>query len=243
MRIYYLSDIHIESHEGYLSDLEGVLPLEENHEKDWVVVAGDISSSPSVVRDILGYLSSKFGHVFFVMGNHEYRNDSPSTYKSTEKLYKALLSSISNLHFLNNEVVEVDGLTVAGSTYWYELADNYSKAWWKTFSNDYVYVHRDWDDSNRHHDRDFKFLQSLKDKKIDLLVTHFPPKSFRKERIEDLELSHIKDSGVRPRYWICGHEHVCCDEDFNGSRVLMNPVGYQDEDTSYIARYVDIEPM
>ena len=60
MRIYYLSDIHIESPEGYLHNLEGVLPLEENHEKDWVVVAGDISSSPSVVRDILGYLSSKF---------------------------------------------------------------------------------------------------------------------------------------------------------------------------------------
>lgn len=128
MRIYYLSDIHIESPEGYLPDLGGVLPLEENQKSNWVVVAGDISSSPSVVRGILGYLSSKFGHVFFVMGNHEYRNESPSTYKGTEKLYKALLSSISNLHFLNNEVVEVDGLTVAGSTYWYELADNYSKA-------------------------------------------------------------------------------------------------------------------
>lgn len=86
-------------------------------------------------------------------------------------------------------------------------------------------------------------MQSLKDRKIDLLVTHFPPKSFRKERKEDFELFSIKDSGIRPRYWICGHEHVCCDEDFNGSRVLMNPVGYQDEDTSYIARCVDIEPM
>lgn len=243
MRVYYLSDIHIESSEGYLSELEGVISLEENHDDDWVVVAGDISSSPSVVRGILVHLSSKFGHVFFVMGNHEYRNDSSSIYKNTEKLYRTLLSSISNLHFLNNEVIEVDGLTIAGSTYWYELADNYSRAWWQTFSNDYVYVHRDWKDSNKHHDRDFKFLQSLSGRKIDLLVTHFPPKSFRKETLEEPNIFTFKDSGVSPRYWICGHEHVCCDEAFNGSRVLMNSVGYQDEVTSYTARYVDIEPM
>lgn len=242
MRIYYLSDLHIETLEGYRSILESVLPLGEDQRNNWVVVAGDISSNASIVKGVLVYLASKFGHVFFVMGNHEYRSDYFLTYRDTESSYKALLSGFSNLHFLNNEVVEVDGLTVAGSTSWYELSDNYSKAWWKTFSSDYVYVHSDWNDSNKHHGRDYEFLKSLEDTKVDLLITHFPPRSFIEISEEYVNLLP-KYSGIRPRYWVCGHEHVCIEEDFNGSMVLMDPLGYKDENTSYTARYVDIEPM
>lgn len=242
MKIYYLSDLHIEGLEGYRSILEDALPLAEDHKTDWVVVAGDISSKASTVKGVLVYLASKFGHVFFVMGNHEYRSDYFLTYENTEKAYRTLLSGFGNIHFLNNEVLEVDGLRVAGSTSWYELPDNYSKAWWKTFSSDYVYVHSDYDDSNNHHNRDYEFLSSLVGTKVDLLITHFPPKSF----VEDLGEEYVsllpKDSGVRPRYWICGHEHICCSEDFDGSKVLMNPMGYAGESTDYAPRYVELEP-
>ena len=242
MKIYYLSDLHIEGLEGYRSILEDALPLAEDHKTDWVVVAGDISSKASIVKGVLVYLASKFGHVFFVMGNHEYRSDYFLTYENTEKAYRTLLPGFGNIHFLNNEVLEVDGLRVAGSTSWYELPDNYSKAWWKTFSSDYVYVHSDYDDSNNHHNRDYEFLSSLVGTKVDLLITHFPPKSF----VEDLGEEYVsllpKDSGVRPRYWICGHEHICCSEDFDGSMVLMNPMGYAGESTDYAPRYVELEP-
>ena len=242
MKIYYLSDLHIEELEGYRSILEDALPLSKDNGNDWVVVAGDISSKASIVKGVLVYLASKFGRVLFVMGNHEYRSGYFLSYKDTERAYKTLLSGFGNIHFLNNEVLELDGLRVAGSTSWYELPDNYSKAWWKTFSSDYVYVHSDYDDSNNHHNRDYEFLRSLVDTKIDLLVTHFPPISFTKFVGEEYVNLLPKDSGVRPRYWICGHEHICCSEDFDGSTVLMNPMGYAGESTDYAPRYIELEP-
>lgn len=241
MRIYYLSDLHIEELEGYRSILEDALPLSKDNGNDWVVVAGDISSKASIVKGVLVYLASKFGRVLFVMGNHEYRSNYFLTYENTEKAYKTLLSGFGNIHFLNNEVLELDGLRVAGSTSWYELPDNYSKAWWKTFSSDYVYVHSDWNDSNNHHNRDYEFLRSLVDTKIDLLVTHFPPRSFIEISEEYVSLLP-KYSDIHPRYWICGHEHVCIEEDFNGSTVLMNPMGYPGESTAYSPRFIEIEP-
>ena len=241
MKIYYLSDLHIEELEGYRSVLEGALPLSEDHSSNWVVV-GDISSKASIVNGVLVYLASKFGRVLFVMGNHEYRSDYFLTYENTEKAYKTLLSGFNNLHFLNNQVLELDGIRVAGSTSWYELPDNYSKALWKIFSSDYVYVHSDWTDSNNHHNRDYEFLRSLEDTKVDLLVTHFPPKSFVENLGEEYVSLLPKYSGIHPRYWVCGHEHVCIKEDFNGSRVLANPLGYLDENTGYTAKYFELEP-
>lgn len=241
MRIYYLSDLHITKTEGYRSILEDALPLSEDLSADWVVVAGDISSRASIVKGVLVYLASKFGRVLFVMGNHEYRGDYLLTYENTEKAYKTLLSGFGNIHFLNNEVLELDGLMVAGSTSWYELSDNYSKVWWKTFSSDYVYVHSDWNDSNNHHNRDYEFLRSLVGTKVDLLVTHFPPRSFIEIGEEYVSLLP-KYSDIHPRYWICGHEHVCVKEDFNGSTILMNPMGYPGESTDYASRYIELEP-
>ena len=76
---------------------------------------------------------------------------------------------------LDNDIVEVDGFRVAGSSAWYYLASNYSKAYWDTFSLDKTNVHSSWTESNAHSDRDADFLSGLKNKNIDLLITYFPP--------------------------------------------------------------------
>ena len=66
-------------------------------------------------------------------------------------------------------------LGVAGSSVWYYLASNYSKAYWDTFSLDKINVHSNWSESNAHSDRDADFLSNLKNEGIDLLITYFPP--------------------------------------------------------------------
>ena len=77
---------------------------------------------------------------------------------------------------MHNNVVEVDGFRVAGSSAWYYLADNYSKAQWDTFSKDKPNVHpMGYKDSNAHSIRDNEFLKSLRGADLDLLITYFPP--------------------------------------------------------------------
>lgn len=241
MRVYYLSDLHIESSSEVDTILSRAVPSSGSYASSWVVVAGDISSDLGIVVSVLTSLSSCFARVLYVMGNHEYRSSEFRSYTYTEALLFSLLDVYENIHFLNNRVLDLDGIRVVGSCSWYNLPDNYSRAWWKTFSSDYVYVHEGYANSNMHHDRDFEFLKGLKYCDIDLLVTHFPPISLDSGNSDEyLELLPL-DSGIRPRYWVCGHRHVPVSRDFEGVSLVSNPLGYASEDTGYKLRYFDID--
>lgn len=239
MRVYYVSDYHFS---GFVSckDISGLPPLSEVGD-DWLVVAGDVSSNSIVTSNILGYLSNYFNKVFFVLGNLEYREGSRLgfTYEEVELRYKYLLHDYRNIYFLNNSEITLDGIRVVGSTNWYSLPTNYSKALWDTMSHDKGYSHPNTVISNKHYKRDNDYLTSIKGK-IDLLITHVPPMHFPHNR-KDLDYAYYQPVQVNTRYWICGHQHVITDTEYWGARVLANPVGFENEDTGYSVRYIDLE--
>lgn len=146
----------------------------EGKSNDWLVLAGGVSHHKEKLVECLGHLSKFYSHVFFVFGNVDFHLNGKN-YLDYISSVKEDLSDFSNVHILDNRVVKVDGFKVAGSSAWYYLADNYSKAYWNTFSLDKVNVHSSWSESNAHSDRDADFLSTLKNKSIDLLITYFPP--------------------------------------------------------------------
>ena len=66
MKLYALSDVHLD-HEINRLALESLAP----HPEDWLILAGDVSSTFRMFETGLSVLSRKFARVLWVPGNHD----------------------------------------------------------------------------------------------------------------------------------------------------------------------------
>lgn len=173
-RIYYGSGIWVPENAKVEDLLTNRGVAREGRSSDWIVLAGSVSCYRSKLVEALGYLSKFYSQVFFVFSNMDFQLNG-ADYLEYISSVKSKLIGYSNISILDNDVVEVDGFRVAGSSAWYYLASNYSKAYWDTFSLDKTNVHSSWSESNAHSNRDADFLSNLKNRGIDLLITYFPP--------------------------------------------------------------------
>jgi predicted phosphodiesterase len=127
MRIALASDIHLE-----FGDL--LLKNEENAEV--LILSGDICTAKvfkhkpkerAMVKDFFRRCSFQFPHVVYVMGNHEhYDFDIANTY---DRL-KAELADLPNIHLLEKETWEHNGITFVGGTLWTDMNKNDSLTLW-----------------------------------------------------------------------------------------------------------------
>lgn len=238
MNVWYLSDLHLDTLSGSESTSRVGELLVGSRCNDWLIIAGDVGRVSDIV-DLLSKVSPCYSKVFFVFGNHDYYDIQPSTktYKKIIKEVKKKTSALGNVFILDNKVVTVDGITIAGSTNWYSLEENYSKAWWSSMSNDYTYVHPEgYLGSNLHSIEDTTFLESIKED-VDILITHIPPIHFKNNYFEPNE-AFIRPLSLmfKPKYWVCGHQHFLEDSEYNGSRLLSNPMGYVGEVEDFTLR-------
>lgn len=111
MRLTIASDLHLE-----FADIE----LKNDSNTDMLVLAGDIC----VVNDIKEYVyffervSKEFPRVLYIMGNHEHYN---GDYATTYNVLKQVLNPFSNIHLLEKESFELDGITFIGGTMWTDM--------------------------------------------------------------------------------------------------------------------------
>lgn len=173
-RIYYGSGIWIPENAKVKELLTARGVAREGRSSDWLVLAGSVSCYKGKLVEALGCLSEFYAQVFFVFSNMDFQLDG-ADYLDYISSVKEDLKEYPNVSVLDNDIVEVDGFRVAGSSAWYYSASNYSKAYWDTFSLDKVNVHSSWKESNEHSDRDADFLSGLKNENLGLLITYFPP--------------------------------------------------------------------
>jgi len=109
--IVQLSDVHLGLVQGP-GFLDRVVRQVNALEPDLIAITGDLFDGLMPRSDIfvpgLSRLSGRHG-VFFVTGNHE-------GYAGTEKVL-GLLAGAKNIRVLDNEVVTIDGLQLAGASY------------------------------------------------------------------------------------------------------------------------------
>jgi hypothetical protein len=106
-------------------DLISDLYLEENDTFDWTdkptslycIVAGNISSSLSILQTTLLHLSRVYQGVFYIDGSLEH----PDLFDRDDRtrLLGKLCDSINNVVYLHNNVVIVDGIALVGVNGWY----------------------------------------------------------------------------------------------------------------------------
>jgi Icc-related predicted phosphoesterase len=129
MKIALASDVHLE-----FGDL--ILKNEEN--ADVLILAGDICTvkvfkhkpkERMKVKDFFKRCAFQFPHVVYIMGNHEhYDFDIADTY---DRL-KAELADLPNIHVLEKETWEHNGITFLAGTLWTDMNKNDSLTLWHT---------------------------------------------------------------------------------------------------------------
>ena len=230
MQINFISDLHLEFG-----------PLEiEPEAGDVLVLAGDIDIKGRV--DWINTIASKFNHVIYVLGNHEFYNGTmDSIYRKTRE------GLADNVHLLENESVTIAGVTFHGATLWSDFLNGNPMSYLQCDQaiNDYRLI-RAGDGKHRFkpqiahslHNISKVFLQENV-KEGDVVVTHMAPSllSIHEKYKNDMNIngSYASDLSelildTKPELWFHGHVHTSFDYTVGNTRILCNPRGYVGEE-------------
>lgn len=233
MKIQVVSDIHIEHYQVY-----DYSKFFKPNGIDVLVLAGDIGNCSSSYRDqlysLLNKLSTMYPEIIYVDGNHEYYGCSIS--ETREWLKK--LDTIPNLHWLDNEIIEINGQRFLGGTMWFPKPEDPLWIFIKKQFEDFSAIEgnfQDWVfDTNSH----FRAVYNLNVKPDDIVVTHYLPSEvcvhsrFKGDKGNIFFVSDMEEYfklGKKPKIWIHGHTHLNHDIEHEGIRIVCNPVGYSSE--------------
>lgn len=244
MRIWVMSDLHLE-----FAALPFPLKIPQ---ADVCVVAGDVLTK-GVVPSLQWITANITSHmpVVFVAGNHEFYD---AAFGDSILTGKAFAAGINELHFLDGETVEINGVRFAGGSLWTDFDLN---GWQesamteaKLRMNDYRKIKFSqkpfrkflpFETVQKHrHERDVieTAMAAPRGGPLVVVTHHAPserslPSAERRTLIAAAyasDLTSLIEAG-KPDLWIHGHIHHHSDYMIGKTRVLANPRGYPGQDT------------
>ncbi len=233
MKLHVLSDLHTE-----FADFSP-----PGTDADVVVLAGDIGVGLGGIE----WAARRFPKVpvIYVPGNHEFYGHDIGL---TDELK---LVAPANLHVLNNDTLELDGVRFVGSTLWTDFKlFGEGEAWFarqraQRLIEDFASIKNGKrrftpEDSVAVHETSKAWLVGELEREFDgptVVVTHHLPAQssianrYANDPLNPVFASRLEDviEKYRPELWIHGHTHVPCDYELFGTRVVCNPRGYPRE--------------
>lgn len=246
MKIALASDLHMEFRRDF--------PLHRFQfpgDSDVIVLAGDLSVGPWAVDTVRGIAdANSHATVLWVAGNHEfYRTNIDDQIGA----YRKAFANDPRVHFLENDRVELDGITFLGCTLWTDfsiLGESEQAAAMDSVRhmlNDFILIGtaegetyspeaacERFQESHAFLERE---LQSADPAKT-VVITHFCPGRETHNRKFPLNLTaaYFQANVVplidafAPALWIYGHNHFNDDLTIGNTRVVSNQLGYPGED-------------
>lgn len=247
--IAFASDIHFEFYREHPNWLP---PLPSS--ADILILAGDIDIGDhaiSTIRRIAQHLKNK--HIIFVAGNHEFYGHDVDEQISK---YREAFAAEKYIHFLENDKIELLGITFLGCTLWtgFDAFEEYS------YNESLVEAQRRIADFHyiKHTlgQKQYRFLASAAESKflnskewlrnelsycdpeVTVVVTHFPPHTslqhgvIEKDVLANYFVAKCDDliNEYQPKYWIYGHNHWPVSKQVGKTKLLSNQLGYPEED-------------
>lgn len=244
MRLYVISDLHLEENPGWAFPSE--LPA-----YDVAVVAGDLHSPMTRSIAFAGthpVLSQK--PLIFVPGNHEFDKclDMAALLRDCRKM----ATNFPNVHLLSQNNVEIGNVRFVGVTLWTDYALYGTRRASMNWAAGLMPDHQDiWViDEETKESRTFNPNDALIAHKQDLaylndtlefhhngptvVVTHHMPSEksvapwYRGNALTPAFASNLEEFIERhkPELWIHGHGHWGCDYVIGQTRIVANPKGY-----------------
>jgi len=226
-----MSDLHLEMYDLDIS-LESA---------DVLILAGDITTKANI--EWINKQAQIFNHVIYINGNHEfYHGHLDVTLEITANRLA------SNVHYLDNSSVDIDGVRFHGTTMWTDInkgdpmtrirvADTLNDFRLITFGDGTCFDLGEW--VRRHHESR-RYLRNYV-RPGDVVITHHcPHKNSCHPKYGDAQVNHLfycdmkEIFDLQPSFWIHGHTHDSFDYVIDGTtRVLCNPRGYGGENRAF----------
>lgn len=248
MKLWIVSDIHLEFGEPFLqTPPNGV---------DVMVCAGDVAIKGIV--NGLRSLAKTFARqipVVVVAGNHDLYG---ASLEESVRDAREYASGLPNLHFLENDACEIDGVRFVGGTLWtdfrlYGRNPTVAMSYAQSGMNDFKKIKlskrpfrkfRPLDAYHKHIEtRNFieTELREHAGKNTTVVVTHHAPSprsvglGFRHDPLSACYASDMEDllCEVGPAVWVHGHLHHRNDYRLANTRVVSNARGYPQEETGF----------
>lgn len=223
--INYFSDIHLEF---------GPLEIPEN-DSDIIIAAGDIG----IYQQGLEWLASLSKPVIYIAGNHEFYDHE---YHDTLDILRSAAAN-TNVHFLENDSVVIDGIRFLGCTFWTELGGEENDR-----IDDLLYTVNDFrkisynnnllefeDYAELHRNSRQWLIEQLETpfSGETVVVTHHAPTHWSWDNSPSSLTRFAYCNDVRElihqyeiQTWFHGHTHSVSDYKCAGARILCNPRGY-----------------
>lgn len=251
MRIKQMSDLHLEFDADFFP---------KNEEKaDILMLNGDICmgalfnsgpESPYYIKaqDFLKFFqfcSNEYENVLYIPGNHEYYRGYIDT---TDDIIRETLSVFPNIHFMNNQSWEKDGVTFIGATLWTDMNHNnpITEHYLMSGMNDFRIVKWKKDsyggrfrpsDAAAFHRRTLRYFDEASAGLDNVVImSHHAPSfmSVHPKYHNDTQMNYGYYSNLdefiidRPqiKLWTHGHMHNCFDYTIGDTRIVCNPHGY-----------------
>lgn len=245
MKISLVSDIHLEHHRNWM---EALYPILEDP-TEVLVIAGDLCpinlrrGNSNLWLSALQVLCSYSDHVIYVLGNHEH-------YGTKEKEYAIVTtaaSKIQNLHILQERTVEVNGVTFAGASLWFDPATDAAREHQRSL-NDFRWIYDATSRIAQWHHEALNFFDGLT---VDVVITHHAPSHlsvspmYASSPLNCYFANNIDEivDKISPKIWCHGHMHAPSDYHIKGSRVLCNPMGYPGENAHWNPLIIDMNDI
>jgi predicted phosphodiesterase len=220
-KLQLLSDLHLEFFGDLWPEFVKSVPVIA----DVLVLAGDIHVGDAIV-EVLAAFAKRFKHVVYVAGNHELYGSSTGVFTPR----RARAHAISNLYWLENDVVVLDGRRFVGCTLWF---DQPADARIKRGMADFFAIQdfEPWVYACNRTSRRF-LMEAINEG--DIVVTHHLPHpasiapEFRGSPMNAFFLSDMSRAIAenKPSLWLHGHTHTSVDARVDSTRIACNPFGY-----------------
>jgi Icc-related predicted phosphoesterase len=245
MILQVVSDLHIGSNPDFR--------ISVSPQADALIVAGDVCEKIEKAFEYLEAAVPVTVPTIFVAGNHEFWRG----VHGEQVVLARELSRRTGIFFLENDLVELNGVRFCGSTTWTDYS-LFGPRWTEAAMrsayasmNDHKLIKwskQPWlrfrpTEARKLHAmaRDFFERQSIGDGKALVCISHHActPESLAPEfRTEVSSAAYASDMSdliqkLRPHLWIHGHVHRRCDYRIGATRVICNPVGYRGESTGF----------
>ena len=249
MKIQLVSDLHLE-----FGDI-----VIENKGADVLILSGDICVAADIGRgemsdrktrfvNFFERVSKEFKNVVYVFGNHEhYHGD----FAASADIIKGAFRHLSNVHILDIDSVDIDGVLFVGGTLWTDFKNRDPVVMWdaQTMMNDYRTVRNGPpgmygsapkflpEDAVLYHEQMLKMIDlECKDETRPIVVVGHHAPSFQSisgryggDKLNGAYATDLIDfieQHPQIKLWTHGHIHNNADYMIGSTRVLCNPRGY-----------------
>lgn len=259
MKIRLISDIHLDSCTGWLLPHYGgtveisdnKVNITNNEEDQILVIAGDIGTFSLYGRYNYFWddVNNRFNDIVVVLGNHDYYN---GDMKVADSWYAEYFKKYENVHFLQEDMIKIKGVTFAGTTLWtdfdFESPEMLERG--QLYMTDYAVTNYNGmplktKDILGIHRRQAKFIEwagyFLQGEKSVLVVHHLPGPQFVAPRWAlDTDSNPLFYANIDEKVIdgfdavFCGHTHSSMDFTLkSGTHCVINPKGYGNENKDF----------